>query len=47
MLTIDQIRVGQLERGKKILNDLSGFTQPSGPNGTDIFVKQVKENNRG
>lgn len=47
MLTLDQIRVEQLEGEKKVLNDLSGFTQPSGPNGTDIFIKQVKENNRG
>lgn len=47
MLTIDQIRVGQLKEKKKILNDLPGFPQPSGPSGTDIFIKQVKENSRG
>lgn len=47
MLTIDQIRVGQLKEKKKILNDLPGFPQPPGPSGTDIFIKQVKENSRG
>ena len=47
MLTIDQIKVGPLKEKKKILNDLPGFTQPSGPSGTDIFIKQVKENSRG
>lgn len=46
MLSIDQIRMGQLEWEKEILNDLPGFT-PSGPNGTDIFIKQVKESNSG